>query len=79
MVEWIRICVSMQGTQIQSLVWEDSTCYGATKAIATNSSAHVLQRPKLGTWSRCWQQEKPVHRHQEQTLLARTRGSVAQQ
>ena len=24
----------MQGTQVQSLVWEDSTCHGATKACA---------------------------------------------
>ena len=25
-VEWIRIHLSMQGTRVQSLVWEDPTC-----------------------------------------------------
>ena len=29
-VQWIGICLPMQGTQVRSLVWEDSTCYGAT-------------------------------------------------
>ena len=24
-VQWLRICLSMQGTQVQSLVWEDYT------------------------------------------------------
>ena len=23
--QWLRICLLMQGTQVQSLVWEDST------------------------------------------------------
>ena len=30
-VQWIRICLPMQGTPGQSLVWEDSTRCGATK------------------------------------------------
>ena len=30
-VQWIGICLPMQGTRIQSLVWEDSTCCGTTK------------------------------------------------
>ena len=30
-VQWIRICLSMQGTQVWSLVWEDSTCLWATE------------------------------------------------
>ena len=25
-VQWLRICLPMQGTRVQSLVWEDSTC-----------------------------------------------------
>ena len=29
--QWARICLPMQGTPVQSLVWEDSTCQGATK------------------------------------------------
>ena len=30
-VQWLRICLPMQGTQVQQLVWEDSTCRGTTK------------------------------------------------
>ena len=30
-VQWSRIHLPMQGTQVWSLVWEDSTCHGATK------------------------------------------------
>ena len=29
--QWIRIHLPMQGTWVQYLVWEDSTCHGATK------------------------------------------------
>ena len=30
-VQWIRTCLPMQGVWVLSLVWEDSTCGGATK------------------------------------------------
>ena len=29
-VQWLRVRLPMQGTQVQSLVQEDSTCFGAT-------------------------------------------------
>ena len=39
--EWIRICLPVQGTWIQSLVQEDSTCWGeggeGTKPLSLNS------------------------------------------
>ena len=31
--QWLRICLSMQETQVQALVWEDPTCRGATKPV----------------------------------------------
>ena len=31
-VQWLRICLPMLGKWVQSLVWEDSTCFGATKS-----------------------------------------------
>ena len=31
-VQYIRIHLPMTGAQVRSLVWEDSTCHGATKA-----------------------------------------------
>jgi len=30
---WIRLHLPMEGTQVRSLVWEDSTCRGATKPV----------------------------------------------
>ena len=32
MVQWMGIHLPIQGTRVQSLVWEDSTCVGATEA-----------------------------------------------
>ena len=43
--QWLRICLPMQGTQIWSLVWEDSTCCRATKPLRHNYIAHVQQLP----------------------------------
>ena len=48
-VQWIRICLPMQGTWVQFLVREDSTCCGATKPVcpqllslhAVTTEAHV--------------------------------------
>ena len=36
-IQWIGICLSMQRAWVQSLVWEDSTCYRATKLVCCNS------------------------------------------
>jgi len=30
-VQWIRICLSMQGTWVRSLVWEDCACHKGAK------------------------------------------------
>ena len=56
-VQWLRICLPMQGTRVRSLVEEDPTRLRATRPEHHNywsqcSGAHVLQ------------QEKPVHRNQ---------------
>ena len=43
-VQWLRIRLPMQGTQVQSLVWEDPTCRGATKPVCQNyGSPRVLE------------------------------------
>ena len=36
-VQWLRIHLPMQGTQVQSLAQEDPTCHGATKPCATTT------------------------------------------
>ena len=35
-VQWLRIHLSMQKTQVHSLVWEDSTCHRVTKPLHHN-------------------------------------------
>ena len=35
-VQWLRICLPMQGTQVRALVWEDPTCCGATNPVRHN-------------------------------------------
>ena len=35
-VQWLRICLPMQGTRVQALVWEDPTCRGATRPVSHN-------------------------------------------
>ena len=34
--QWLRSCLPMQGTQVQALVWEDSTCRRATEPVRHN-------------------------------------------
>ena len=35
-VQWVRICLPVQGTRVRALVWEDPTCCGATKPVRHN-------------------------------------------
>ena len=42
-VQWLRIHLSMQGTQVQSLVWEDPTCCGAAKPVRQNYWSCALE------------------------------------
>ena len=35
-VQWLRIHLTMQGTLVQSLVWEDPTYCGAAKPVRHN-------------------------------------------
>ena len=45
-VQWIRICLPMQRTQIQSLVWEDLTCCGAIKPVHSNEDPAQPEKEK---------------------------------
>ena len=42
-VQWLRICLLMQETQVLSLIWEDPACSGATKP-----RCHSYYNPHLG-------------------------------
>ena len=35
-VQWLRVCLLMQGTRVRALVWEDPTCRGATRPVSHN-------------------------------------------
>ena len=35
-VQWLRVCLPMQGTRVRALVWEDPTCRGATRPVSHN-------------------------------------------
>ena len=48
MAQWIGICLPVQGTQVQSLVWEGSTCCRVTKPVR-----HYYWSLEPGAWSLC--------------------------
>ena len=35
-VQWLRVCLLMQGTRVRALDWEDPTCRGAAKPVSHN-------------------------------------------
>ena len=35
-VQWLRICLPVQGTRVRALVWEDPTCHGAAGPVSHN-------------------------------------------
>ena len=51
-VQWLRICLPMQGPQVWSLVWEDPTCCGATKPVCLCPTACAPQE-KPAQWEDC--------------------------
>ena len=64
MVQWLRIHLPMQGTQVQSQVQEDPTCHGAAKPMHHNYGAYNLE-PVLCN-KRSHRNEKPTHHDEEQ-------------
>ena len=86
-VQWMGICLPVQGTQVQSLVREDSTCCAATQPMPHNHRSHMLWMLKLCTLSLCsarrsHHDEKPVHSKKKKkrvAALTATRGCSAQQ
>ena len=54
-VQWLRICLPMQGTRVRALVWEDPTCRGATRPMSHNywacaSGACAPQQERPQQW-----------------------------
>ena len=49
--QWLGIHLPIQGTQVRSLAWEDSTCCKATKPMRHNYWAQVLASTGCNYWS----------------------------
>ena len=69
LVQWLRICLPRQGTQVQFLVWEDPPWCRATKPMSHNYWASALEPVCGNYWSHLQQEkpprrEKPVHHNQ---------------
>ena len=72
-VQWLRIHLAVQGTQVRSLVQEDSTGLGATKPVHHNYGAHspracALQRETTAIKSSLahHNQRTPLHSNEDQ-------------
>ena len=70
-VQWLRICLPIQGTRVRPLVREDPTCRRATKPATHNYWARVPQLLKPACLEpmlcnkRSHRNEKPVHHNEE--------------
>ena len=50
-VQWLRVHLPMQGTQVPTLVWEDPTCREATKPVHHNYWACALEPVSHNCWA----------------------------
>ena len=57
-VQWLRICLPMQGTWVWALVREDPTCCGATRPVSHNYWACALEPVSHNYWACALE---PVH------------------
>ena len=74
MVLWLRIHLPVQGTQVRSLVQEDSACCGAPKPVCHDSWAQAREPLFCNKRSHC--SEKPEHCNWRLHPLATARESL---
>ena len=60
LVQWLRICLPMQGTQVWSLLWEDLTCLWVTKPVFHNYWIYTLEPMSHNRWAYMPQLLKPM-------------------
>ena len=58
--QWSRICLSVHESQVQSLVWEDPACHGATKPVSHNYWICDLEPGGCNHWAHVLQLLKPA-------------------
>ena len=51
--QWLRICLLMQGTRVQALVWEDRTCHRAAGPVSHNYWACASGACAPRQWEAC--------------------------
>ena len=56
-IQWLRICLLMQGTPIRSLIQEDPTCCRTTMPMCHNHWAHALEPGSCSHWT-CVSQQR---------------------
>ena len=66
-VQWLRICLATQGTQVLSLVLEDLTCLRAAEPVCHGCWARTLEPELCNQRSHC--NKKAAHHTREQTPL----------
>ena len=60
-VQWLRVCRLMQGTQVRSLVQEDCTCCGETEPVHHGYWQRSRSRaPQLESSPTCCNERKPT-------------------
>ena len=62
-VQWLRICLPLRGTWIESLVWEDSTCCWAAEFMRHNYWSPGTLESTRGNKRNC-NSEKPAQHSQ---------------
>ena len=67
-VQWLRIHLPMQGTQVWSLIWEDPICFRATKPVGHKYWSRSTWEPMLHS-KRSHCNEKPMHHNGLQSSL----------
>ena len=50
-VQWLGICLPMQGIWVWALAWEDPTCHGVARPVSHNSWAWALETTSHNYWS----------------------------
>ena len=58
--QWIRICLPVQGTRVQSLIQEEPACHGAAKPVCHNYWACTLEPASHNYWAHVPQLLKPA-------------------
>ena len=81
-VQWLRVCLPMQGTRVRALVWEDPTCRGATRPVshsywACASGACAPQQERPRQWGPRTAMSGPRSPQLEEALAQKRRPNTA--